>query len=253
MNKKIIMTVLLATAVMSYAADDEIVSKNWELNVNLGANLSSGNTETYMVNWSTLLKYQLDPSTLKLGFDLSYGEVEETDDEGNNNMVKDTDKYNLFANYEYNFTERYFASAIAEWLHDYKAGIDYRYRIGPNIGVNILKNDTFLLDTSFGVSYVYEEYEDKFIGSDDYMGLRFAEDFTWNINEKGVKLVQGLVYLPDSDDFDKYLLNFAASVEAPISQGLSMFVKFKDEYNSKPVDDKEKNDTSLILGLQYSL
>jgi len=235
----------------SFAQDKEEEKKNWSLSVNLGANLSGGNTESYQVNAGAEYKYTLQKSDFKVGFSLNYGEVEQTDVDGNTQKVKDVDKYNIFAGYRYNFSERYFADLAAEMMHDYKADIKHRYRIGPSVGVNILNSESFILSTSVGAVYLQEKYEND-LGDDEYLAWRLAEEFTWNISE-GTKLVQGIEYIPESEDFDNYLANFVISLEAPVSKGISMFVTFKDSYDSIPVDDKEKNDTSLIFGLQYSL
>jgi putative salt-induced outer membrane protein YdiY len=166
-------------------------------------------------------------------------------------MVKNVDKYDIYTGYRYNFSERYFADVIANMMHDYKADIKYRYKVGPNLGVNILNNDTFVLSTSVGAIYLHEEYEND-LGRDEYLALRLSEEFTWNIYEE-TKLVQGVEYLPESEDLKNYLVNFSISLEAPVAKGMSMFVTFQDTYTSEPVDDKKKNDTSLIFGLQYSL
>jgi len=252
-TKKILVglcTVSIATSA-AFAQEKVEEKKNWSLALNLGANLSSGNTETYQVNAAAEYNYKIQDGNIKAGFSLNYGEVEQTDADGKTEMVKDVDKYNIYTGYRYNFSERYFTDVIAAMMHDYKADIKHRYTVGPSIGVNILNSETFVLSTSVGAVYLHEEYE-KNLGSDEYVAWRLAEEFTWNISE-GTKLVQGVEYLPESEDFDNYLANFMISLEAPVSKGMSMFVTFKDTYDSTPVDNKKKNDTSLIFGLQYSL
>jgi len=254
---KVSSKILVGLCIVSIAssatfAQEEIEEKrNWTLAVILGANLSSGNTESYQVNAGAEYNYKIQDSDIKAGFSVNYGKVQQTDADGNKNMVKDVDKYNIYTSYRYNFSKRYFADVIATMMHDYKADIKYRYKVGPNVGVNILNSETFLLSTSVGAVYLHEEYENN-LGSDEYLAWRLAEDFTWNISE-GTKLVQGVEYIPESDNFDNYLANFTISLEAPVAKGMSMFVTFKDAYANEPVDDKKKNDTSLIFGLQYSL
>jgi putative salt-induced outer membrane protein YdiY len=235
----------------AFAQEEEVEAKDWDLSVNLGANFSGGNTESYLVNAGAEYNLKLGVSDIKAGFNLNYGEVEQTDEDGNKETVKDVDKYNIYGAYTYNFSERYFADVIAAMMHDYKADIKHRYRIGPSFGANLINNDEFVLSTSGGAVYFQEEYEND-SGTDEYVALRFAENFTWTIQE-GTKLVQGIEYMPEVDDFDNYLMNFSLSLEAPIAKGTSMFVTFIDTYDNTPVDDKEKNDTSLVFGLQYSL
>lgn len=250
--KKVMMGIVAAGLVVSsVVAQDAEEEKNRELSVNAGANISSGNTESFLINFGAAYKHTIGLSDIKAGFNMNYGEVEQINDAGESETVKDTDKYNLYAVYQYNISERYFADVIASWMHDLKADIKYRYKAGPNVGVKFLTGDEFGLDGSIGAAYLYETYE-TIDGEDDYIALRFAEDFTWNISED-TKLLQGIEYMPDAGEFDKYLVNFFVSVEAPIAQGISLLVKFTDQYNSQPVANKKKNDTTLIFGLQYSL
>ncbi|MDA3800526.1 MAG: DUF481 domain-containing protein [Kiritimatiellae bacterium] len=250
-KKAMLGIVTAGLVVSSVVAQDEVEKKNWELSVNAGANFSSGNTKNYLANAGAAYKQTIGMSEIKTGFNMNYGEIEKTNSEGTNEMVKDTDKYNIYGEYQYNISERYFVNAIADWMHDYKADIKYRYKIGPNVGVNLIKDGAVELQTSVGAVYLYETYETE-DGNDDYIALRLAEDFLWTISE-GTKLIQGVEYMPDTSEFGKYLVNFNVSLEAPVAKGISMVVTFKDQYNSQPVDDKKKNDTSLIFGLQYSL
>jgi putative salt-induced outer membrane protein YdiY len=134
-------------------------------------------------------------------------------------------------------------------LNDDIAEIDYRATVGPGLGLYLVKNDSTALSVEGGLAYVWEEVADI---EDDYLALRLAESFEYKFAEKS-KIWQSIVYMPEAEDFDNYLVTAEVGVEAPLQGRLNLRVVLQDKYDSQPGEGIEKNDLVLIAGVGIKL
>jgi hypothetical protein len=57
--------------------------------------------------------------------------------------------------------------------------------------------------------------------------------------------------MPEVTDFENFLVNFTAGIEADITKKLRVQVYVVDIYDNVPAPDREKNDLKLVAGLKY--
>ena len=132
-------------------------------------------------------------------------------------------------------------------LHDGIADLDYRITLSPGVGYYFIKNEKTSLRGEVGPGYVFESQAGE---EDDYMTIRFAERWDQKVNDH-VKLWQAVEYLPDVEDWGRYVVNFEIGVEIQITKHLSERTYFQDIYNSDPAPDRDNNDLKLVAALAY--
>ena len=99
----------------------------WENEMALGANYRSGNTEKSLYTLNVKRERYSDESDWLYGF---YGEQGETEGEKTEGMVRASSEYRVrFSN------PAYFASVVAQGLHDSIRGIRLRTQLGPSLGM----------------------------------------------------------------------------------------------------------------------
>ena len=252
--KKIATAILLSALAASFAfADDEAPAASTTLS--LGANLTDGNSDTVALS-ARLQNETPFAETWKsvLSAEANYGE---SDDE------KTVDNAKIQENLQKSFNALLYGAVDASAAYDDIALLDYRFILGPAVGLHVVATDPFTLDVEVGPSYVWEKLDDSADdaedgetestgGKDDYLAIRFAERAAWTISETS-KLVQDLEYLPEAEDFDRYLLNASVSLETKVAANLVLSVSLEDKYNSEPAAGKDENDLSLVaaLGLTF--
>jgi putative salt-induced outer membrane protein YdiY len=117
------------------------------------------------------------------------------------------------------------------------------------LGVYLVTNDRTAFSVEAGVAQVGEEVADV---EDDYLALRFSESFEYRFAENA-KIWQSVVYMPEASDFDNYLVTAELGVEAPLQGRLNLRVVLQDKFDSQPGEGLEKNDLTLIAGVNIKL
>ncbi len=227
--------------------------------LNAGLTLTDGNSDTLAANVSLVTEGERQGlGSVRAGAEANYGESSirrtVTSDDGTTTTITDdsektVDNAKLFANVKKTLSPHTFASLDGSVLFDDIALVDYRAMLGPGLGVYVVKNDKRELSLEAGPSYVWEKVDGE---TDDYLALRFAERYTCQIT-KTAKLVQSLEYTPEASDFDNYLLNAEAGIEAAMNDRLTLRVVVQEKYDSTPAAGTEYNDVSLIAGIGLNL
>jgi len=222
--------------------------KLWDASAAVGLTLTKGNSDTLTVNGNVQASRKWAQNELNLGADLTYGENTVYDKASGQNITSQTaNNYGGYAQYNRLFTERLFGFARAQGLHDGLADLDYRITLSAGAGYYLLKSTNTSLRLEAGPGVVFQ----KQAGVDDtYMTLRFAERWDEKLNDH-VKIWQTLEYLPDVQDWGRYVVNFEIGVETAIIKHLSQRTYFQDSYSSEPAPGRKQNDMKLVAALAY--
>ena len=212
--------------------------KLWDASAAIGLTLTKGNSDTLTVNGNVQASRKWDKNELNLGADVTYGQ---------NSGVQNANNYGGYAQYNRLFTERLFGFARVQGLSDDEANLDYRITLSAGAGYYLLKSTNTSLRVEAGPGVVFE----KQAGVDDnYMTLRFAERWDQKLNDR-VKVWQSVEYLPDVQDWGRYVVNFEIGLETAIIKHLSQRTYFQDTYNSQPAPGRKENDMKLVAALAY--
>ena len=217
---------------------------NWVTTGAAALALSRGNSENFLVTLSLDTKRVWQKDDLALGISGGYGEAT-TDDK----YSKNTEFLQGFGQYNYRFTERFYAGLRGDGQYDGIAGVDYRFRITPLAGYYFIKNDQMTLAGEVGPSEVFEKLKGR--EADTYTAIRFCERFDYKLTAT-TKVWENFSYSPQIDDWSKnYLMTFEAGIDTAITKKLSLRVVFQDLYASMPAPGKKHNDLRLLAGIAY--
>jgi putative salt-induced outer membrane protein YdiY len=216
----------------------------WESTVAAGFNLTSGNSDTMAANASINAEKAGEIHEIRLGVEGNFGEstINEIDETTTQNAK-------AVAVYKRKFNE-FFLYSDNSIFHDKMTDVDSRLIIGVGVGRRLFENDNTKFDIELGVAYISEELAND--PGDDYVAARIAFRHDQKLSESS-KLWLSAEYMPNIDDFEDYLLNGEAGLEATLNSSLSLRVVLQDRYDSTVPADREKNDLSVISSLVYKL
>ena len=252
-------SLLLAGAVASQAAED---TNKWEGSAAAGVTLTKGNSDTFLGNITLSAARKRVKDEILLGASATYGTTETersvvyppnppnrptaiTVDRDE----KDTTTANAgaFGQYNYLFTDRFYAGLRAEFLHDAVAEVKYRVTVSPLVGYYLIKEPATKLAVEAGPSFIAERVGDE---NDEYIALRFAERFEHKFSDKA-KVWQSVEFLPQVDDFANYIINAEVGVEAALNAKLALRAVLQDNYDHRPAEGRKQNDIKLITSIVY--
>jgi putative salt-induced outer membrane protein YdiY len=232
----------------SSRADDAInvatATNHWVSAAAAGLTLTRGNSDTTLATLSLGTARKWQRSELTMGADATYGSsktdgASHTTAQSLHGVIQDN----------WLFTERLYAYARIEGLHDEVADIRYRLSLSPGVGYYFIKNKTMDLSGEFGPGYIIER-----LGTNDhsFATLRIGEKFHWAISDRA-RMWQTVEFLPQVDKFDNYIVNFEIGIEADLSSSKKFALRtfLQDTYNHRPAPGREKNDAKLVGALAY--
>jgi len=221
----------------------------WETSAGVGVTLTSGNSESVQAAANFLTQYKRDKDEFRFAIDAGYGEAKPAESATNPDpdMEKNTSYVRGSAQYNRLFSERLFGYLRVEAMHDDIADVTYRVTLSPGLGYYFIKNAKTQLSAELGPGYIFEKLDDD---ENDYATLRIGERFEHKLS-KTARLWQSVEIMPEVTDFENFLVNFTAGIEADITKKLRVQVYVVDIYDNVPAPDREKNDLKLVAGLKY--
>ena len=222
---------------------DSDVVKDWNGMFALGLNIAKGNSDTLLFNAAAGVEKLWKTDEWHFGIDGAYG----INNWGHSDENKSVNNVHGIADYRHLFSERLYAGAVAEFLHDDIADVAYRVILSPAVGYYFIKSPVTRFRGEFGPAYIVER-----VGGSDHqrIALRFTERFEHDFS-KTAKWWEQVDYLPQVDDFGNYLLNAEIGIEAAINSHFSLRAVAQDKFNSQPPSDRERNDLSILAALVY--
>ena len=245
---------LLAVGPRLAAADPAAVpppekKPKWETSAGVGVSLTTGNSESLLANANFVTQYKQEKDEFRFTIDAGYGEAKPAESASNPDprMEKNTAYIRGSAQYNRLFSERLFGYLRVDALHDDIADITYRVGISPGVGYYFVKNAKTTLSAEVGPGYIFEK-----LGNDenDYATLRLSERVEHKLS-KSARLWQGVEILPEVTDFQNFIVNFTAGIEADVTRKLRMQLYVLDTYDNVPALGRKENDLKLIAGLKY--
>ncbi len=226
----------------SFAAGEP--EDGWKCKTGLGLDVSSGNSEVTAVSLDLEVGFIAGANIYS--FAATYGYAE-TDEELSRQNSRTSLKYDRA------LSELTYLYVRAENEYDKIALLDYRLTAGPGLGMFFVKNDSATLKADAGLAYIDQKLRDETLENslDNVLALRVTERFDVKLSETATAW-QLAEYLPDTDDFDSYLLNVEVGMETRITGSTSLRVVAANRRNSMPPEGVDKDDLSLKAALTFA-
>ena len=191
----------------------------------------------------------------KASFSYSYSEKGTATTE----KEKSTDRWEAEAQHDHFWLPAFYTYENGHYDRDTIQYLNARYRLGVGVGYQWLDGRVFestgkwSFNQELGVNWVKEEYKNMDDSKHDgFAALRYAHHLVyipkWN---EGVQVFHNCEYLPDVDDFDKYLVKADVGLSTKLIYDFDFMAKIEWDFNSMPANDRKKSDLRYILGLGY--
>ena len=252
------LSVLVAASVATNAAAEEV--KTWDVTSELGAIITSGNTETTTLKGGIKVLHNLENWNNEYKVDGLYKEDEIENDAGVKETQRTNEKYALSAQGNYKLNDDHSHLFIyGSHVSDYFGAYRNESVISAGYGQRLLDRSNMWLNAEIGPGYKYFQYPDDSSEVDEngvsLAGEREGEaialgklDYHWQISDNA-KFTQ-LVAVEYGDTNTK--TRSETALLAKINGSLQMKVAYNITHNSDVADDKENTDTETSLTLVYS-
>jgi putative salt-induced outer membrane protein YdiY len=238
------LVVFMMLVVVSAASAQDEVKDGWQSKVGLGVDISSGNSEVTALLLDLSGGYTSGANLYSLEATYGYAETEQELSRQNSRLSLKYDRQLSRLTYVY---------VRVENEYDKIALLDYRFTAGPGVGRFLVKNDDVSLKCDVGVSYIEQQLRDEELANnlDSVVALRVTERLDVKLSETA-SAWQSVEYLPDTDDFDSYLMNAEVGLETRITGSTSLKVVAASRRNSMPPDGVDKDDLSVKASLAFA-
>lgn len=215
--------------------------RKWSYRAGVDISGEDGNSEDFATSIQAEAKLEGPHDRLVLYGSYKYKETD---------SVSSEDEQIGGAKYTNFFTERWGWFMREEIERDVFEGIDFRSTTAGGLVYKFIDQERLYLEGSAGLSYRFEDYTDPALDSEDFPGLDFGLDLSWQFADWG-RLVSSVDYIPSIDDFGDYLINHESGVDIPLGTADNWFMRFglSNEFNSNPEAGREKLDTSYFARL----
>jgi len=228
----------LEDAVLAYlAAADDGVPERWQVTGNLGAALTSGNSESLTLAAGAEAKRAFDPWTLGLKFTQIYTRSEGV--ESANESV---------------LTERLERALSAKaWLfqellleHDEREELTARVQLTFGYKRLLRKTDRFTWHAEGGAGVLHEEFR---VNPETEAILQIGTDFVWKISDK-LTYTQRFVVYPSLSESGEFRFLAESMFTTPLGERVDLRLSIIDKFDSNPIAGVEKNDLLVTISLQ---
>lgn len=240
MIKGILLGALLAAPLMGFSK--EVTNVTWKSDIALGATYKDGNTEKSLFTMNYKANRFATENDWLNNLYGEYGKTEGSQTEG---------KLRGQSDYRHKFGgKNFYGGVFGEVYHDAIKDINFRGKLGPNIGYYWIQKEMVTFDTSAGINYVHERTS---AGERDYGEWRLAANYIRDLTETA-NFYLNVEYSANLEDEQDGTGLLVTGLKSKVSDKLSMFIELRDEYDNMPdTATTEYNDVTILAGLAYEI
>ncbi|MCK9274009.1 MAG: DUF481 domain-containing protein [Syntrophales bacterium] len=233
---------MMSATPVNAQVDEEGEAGPWKVRAELAYINSSGNTDADAL--AARLRIKKEEAVNRYYLDASLFRAEDEENETGKRWLID-------GRYERVIGNRFFWLAEAYYMKDKYAGYDYRYGFGPGIGYEVLDTDTHYLKGMLSFLYSYDRYWVGPYGSESYLGIKAAIEYTWNITEDLV-LKEDAFYHFSLEDIDTFFLSSETALEMKITDTIALAVSYIISYqHNEPAGDIDEWDRLFLTSVIF--
>jgi len=229
--------------------------ETWHGSVNVSYFASRGNTYDDSLSIVANVNRRWESDRFAADFGYYYGKNGPADEDAR----KNADRWEVEAKHDHFWAEKWYSYEDLRYDRDMIQNLLARYRVGLGGGYQWLEDaealdvGKFNFNQELGVNYIKEEYEN----SDDvqdggFCALRYAHHFGWEPKwREGLELFHNAEVLPQVDEWEKLLAKADVGFTTKLIYDFDLLCKIEWDFNSKPANDRKKEDLRYIVGLGY--
>lgn len=151
--------------------------------------------------------------------------------------------------YERTLSGRLFGFVSSQYIQDRFTGYQYRFYLGPGVGVDVLRNDSHLLKSLLASMYYVDQLASDDQIKNESITAKMIINYAWKI-KKDVSLKNHIDYSISFENTDKYFLIVETALEVAMSTHLSIGINYLINYqHDVPAPEFKSTDTSFLTSL----
>lgn len=208
--------------------------------VNVGVNLSEGNTETenYHFDGEVIARTKKNRYTIGGEYDLKKNDDKRTEDNALGYV-----KYDRF------LTKKWYFNSTGSLEFDKFRDIDLRTTVGAGIGYQFYETPLTNLSTEAGLAYVITDYDDA--KDEEYPAGRWAINYDRFFFNKFVQFFhfdEGFISLEDSEDI---FIRTRTGLRFLLHKNFNATVQYNWDWDNTPAPGDDRVDERVIFTLGY--
>ena len=230
-------------------------AETWHGNVNIAFNAARGNTYANSAAVVANVNRRWEKDRLNADFGYYYAE----DGKAGEPSDKTEDRWDVEVKHDHFWWQGVYNYEDLKWERDMIQDLNARYRVGLGGGYQWLDNRAFEstgkwnFNQELGVNWIKEEYDNNDDAKENgFCALRYGHHFgyipKWS---DGIEVFHEFEILPEVDEWEKFLAKANVGVSMKLIWNFNLLAKIEWEYNSKPANDRKRDDTRYIVGLGY--
>lgn len=227
----------------------------WHGSVNASFLAARGNS--YHNSWSLIanLNRRWEKDRFNADFGYYYGESAPAYED----LRKDTDRWEVEVKHDHFWSSKWYTYENARYERDMMQDLEARIRLGLGLGYQWLDGEDLAgtgkwsFNQELGANWIKEVYKGKADTPEEgFCALRYAHHLSWlPALAPTVEAFHNLEFLPQSDDWDKYLIKADVGFTTKIIMNFDLLCKIEWDYNSRPAHELKRSDIRYIAGLGY--
>jgi putative salt-induced outer membrane protein len=216
----------------------------WKGALGAGVSLTGGNTDTssYSVDFAVVRDPKKKDVFKADGFYLR------TDTDGETAV----DRTGLGARYERALGKgaRAFTFGEVRYLRDVFKDVDHLITPTVGLGYRLVDRERVKLSADAGVGLAFEQLAEREATTDGAVSA--SESLLWKLS-KSASFVHGGRGLWKVNDFGDAYYHLEAGILAGLARRFDLKLTFADDYKTRPLPDKKKNDTAVLATIVFKI
>lgn len=217
----------------------------WSGSVNIGASLSSGNTNKRTAHAAADAERRGKDDRITLAASWNYSE-----EKNSTTKVRTISERNTRgkAQYDHFISEKTYLFVSASGENDKFDDLDLRLILSVGAGHQFVERDDLEFAAEVGLSYYKEDR--KVAADEEYVAARVAYDLDWAINEQ-VKFLQDVEALPSLESSDDIYVRKDTRVQVSLTE--RMFTQFQWilDYDNTPSPGNDRVDNQFLINVGW--
>jgi putative salt-induced outer membrane protein len=221
--------------------DEKQTYFRYDAEVNLGAQVAKGNSDTTDLHFDALFEPTFGWNTIRL-----LGEFDKKEADGDTT----TNRWRGSLEYERDLSRRWFIGAANSYEADAQRDLDLRIIAAAGAGYRFFDEDPTFLSVMPGIAYVIETFED----SDDdanYAAFRWKLDFSRDLYKDDITIYHNHLYINSLKNFSDIEIETETGIVFDLAWDFTLTAEFQSNWDNEPAGDTDKWDTRYILKIGF--
>ncbi len=223
----------------AYLANGETL---WKGHINTSFSVSDGNTNSENLNGDIELSARTKKNRFTIGS--IYNRSEDAGDTTDANILG-------YGKYDYFFTKKLYSLINLSLEKNRFKDLNLRTTAGAGIGYQVFESSPKNLSFETGINYIKEDF--KVANDNESPAFRWAVFYDVYLLPDTLQLFHDHVIFVNLDYGENILIRSRTGLKVPATKKLYISIQVNFDWDNTPPENKERKDTTYIVGLGWTL